>query len=307
MRKTLLILFKLALLFGLVAVGGGLALELVPGLSLLGMGRLPTSPYCSRWQAVRDADIKVDQIEAAKHIAAASRLVGEDGRLALWETPAGNWWLPAGNPEILAILLAQQRRNVYGDAESGVHAGDVVLDGGAHIGTYVRKALDAGAELVVAIEPSPDAVKSLKRNFEAEIMAGRVIVYPKGVWDKEETLTLYDNGPGAAGDSFVGHAEGSRAYTNIPVTTLDRIVDELRLERVDFIKADVKGATERMLHGGASSIKRFHPRIAISTETPPEEPGTIAKLLAAIDSYQARGGPCFYSEGEIRTDVMFFH
>lgn len=82
--------------------------------------------------------------------------------------------------------------------------------------------------------------------------------------------------------------------------------DPGRLERVDFIKADIKGATERMLRGGTGTIGRFHPRMALATDSPPEDPQAMAQWLGTLGNYQAVGGPCFYNEGEIRTDVMFF-
>ena len=49
----------------------------------------------------------------------------------------------------------------------------MVLDGGAHVGVYVREALDRGARLVVAIEPAPANVECLRRNFPEEIADGR--------------------------------------------------------------------------------------------------------------------------------------
>jgi hypothetical protein len=60
---------------------------------------------------------------------------------------------------------------------------------GAHIGVYIREALSLGAKLVVAVEPALENLECLRRNFATEIAAGRVIVYPKGVWDREEVLT----------------------------------------------------------------------------------------------------------------------
>ena len=64
--------------------------------------------------------------------------------------------------------------------ENFVRPGDVVLDCGANIGVFVRESLDAGAKTVVAIEPAPENIECLRRNFKDEIAAGRVIVYPEG-------------------------------------------------------------------------------------------------------------------------------
>ena len=75
-----------------------------------------------------------------------------------------------------------------GRADGAVRPGDVVLDCGANVGVYTRHALEAGARLVVAIDPAPENIECLRRNFSEEIKAGRVVVYPKGVWDKDEVL-----------------------------------------------------------------------------------------------------------------------
>ena len=58
------------------------------------------------------------------------------------------------------------------------------------MGVFTQKPLDQGAAKVISIEPEPTNVEC--RNFAAEIAAGRVIVLPKGVWNEEKTLTLYD-------------------------------------------------------------------------------------------------------------------
>lgn len=93
---------------------------------------------------------------------------------------------------------------------------------------------------MVAIEPTPASVECLKRNLAAEIAAGKVIIYPKGIWDFEGALTLFDSGDGV-GNSFVEHSSASKEVNSIPVTTIDQVAAELHLARVDFIKADVKG------------------------------------------------------------------
>jgi len=293
--------------------GGGVllvpltALYFFPGLSILAGKVKDTSPYCTTGKAVTDAQLRLQQDKDTKVLRAASKKIKSENGLDLWETPQGTWWLPSGNDDILFVLLAQQDRNIYGTAETGgVRPGDVVFDAGAHVGTYVRKALKAGAAKVIAIEPSPDALDALRRNLEKEIADGRVIIVPKGVWDKDETLVFYSNGAGAAGDSFVTKGVGAKEI-RIPVTTVDLIAAELKLDKIDLIKADVKGASERMLHGSVKTIAANHPRFVISTEEEPEDPKALADFLASQDKrYHARGGPCLYTGDAIRSDTMFF-
>ena len=265
------------------------------------------SPFCSVWKASLDGRIKLRQYEVAGEIAKASRLVRCEAGLALWTTPSGEFWIPDGSEEILALLLAQEERNIYGTGEWGVKRGDVVLDVGAYIGTWTRQALARGAKLVVAIEPTPASVECLKRNLAAEVAAGKVVVYPKGIWDYEGNLTLLSNSQSGVGNSFVERNDATEKVDAIPVTTIDRVAAELGLTQIDFIKADVKGATERLLRGASGVIRRDRPRIAVSTEEVADDALAISRLARKIQpAYQIQCGPCLTDGTDIYTDVLFF-
>ncbi|HUQ95865.1 MAG TPA: FkbM family methyltransferase [Bryobacteraceae bacterium] len=285
------------------------ALNVTPGLAILPFAwRIEKSPYCTVWQAVTDGKVKIAQADIEKNLLAKSHPLRTDGAYKLWTTPKGDFWVPDTRDEILAILLAQQDRKIYGTADTGgVRKGDIVLDGGAHIGLYVKTALEAGAEKVIAIEPSPEALECLRRNFEKEIAAGKVLVYPKGIWDEEKRLLFYANGNGAAGDSFLTKGAGARVVADIPVTTIDKLVKELNLPRVDLIKADIKGAGTRMIHGAAETIRAYHPRMVISVEEAPEDPAEIYNAVMKLaPQYRFRAGPCMFTGDELRNDTIFF-
>ena len=135
-----------------------------------------------------------------------------------------------------------------------------------------------------------------------------MIIYPKGVWDREEALTLFaDHSNADAGDSFVMHDNDSKHVDNIPVTTTDKLVAELKLPRVDLIKADVKGSTERAIRGATAVITKYHPRMAFSTEEAADNPESIAAVAHAIlPDYRMQCGPCLLDRKEVYTDVLFF-
>jgi FkbM family methyltransferase len=299
--RTIVAIAAIALL------GSAAAVRLNPSsLILFSRGVKSRSPYCSVWKASLDGRIKLRQQSRTEEISRASRLVRSESGLSLWNTPSGEFWIPGGDTRILPLLLAQEERNIYGDGEWGVQRGDVVLDVGAYIGTWTRQALARGAGLVVAIEPSPDSVECLKRNLAREVAAGQVIIYPKGIWDSEGALTLFMTSTGV-GNSFVEAASPGDKKDAIPVTTIDKVAAELKLQRVDFIKADVKGATERLLRGGSGVIRQFGPRIALSTEEPVDDAGSIVSLALKIrPAYQMRCGPCLLDRTTIYTDVLFF-
>ena len=183
-----------------------------------------------------EGHLKLQQQAATDAIAKAIHAIRHESGLTLWSTPSGEYWIPDGDDVILPLLLAQEARNIYGTGEWGVQPGDVVLDVGAYIGTWTKQALARGAKQVIAIEPSPASVECLKRNLAAEVAAHKVIIYPKGIWDFEGALTLFDSGDGV-GNSFVEQNSASKPLQSIPVTTIDKVAAELRLERVGFIKS----------------------------------------------------------------------
>jgi FkbM family methyltransferase len=224
-----------------------------------------------------------------------------------WWSPAGKYWVPAGSGGSLPYLLAQQREDIY-DVANLVRRGDVVLDCGAHVGLYARKALRAGARKVIAIEPAPANLECLRRNLKKEIEEGRVIVYPKGVWDREEILPLFEDPDNSAADSFVGEGANAVSTHTIPLTRIDTLVEELGLVQVDVIKMDIKGAALRALRGAQQCIARDSPQIIISTEEAGDDALVITKWLGDLTpSYLPACGTCSLAAGfMIEPEVVFY-
>jgi FkbM family methyltransferase len=104
-------------------------------------------------------------------------------------------------------ILPSKNRTLTGPR---VRQGDIVLDAGANVGVFTRKALWAGAAKVIAIEPGPENLECLRRNFAAEIADGRVVLYPKGIWDKDDVLKLSIDPVSPARDSFVRPIENAQ-------------------------------------------------------------------------------------------------
>jgi len=274
-------------------------------LALAAAGRSPHCPLENAWNAASHWRLLK---EANDRIIRGSRLIETDpAGFRLWETPAGRFWIPEGSDYVLPFNLAEQERKIYGTGSQAVQAGEVVLDCGANVGAFTRVALKAGASLVVAIEPAPENIVCLKRNFAAEIAAGRVVVYEKGVWDRDDLLALNVDPHNSAADSFLIRREGGHAAGRVPVTTIDRLVEELQLERVDSIKMDIEGAEQRALEGGRATLARFRPKLALACYHNPTDPERIPALVQkAWSGYRMECGPCTEAEGRIRPDVLYF-
>jgi len=294
---------------GFIAIALAVATYFYPPLFLLGLGLLNRKPMCANTEVLRGAETHRLGEKYRVELQGSARLIQKDpAGYNLWETPRGRWWIPAGSDKFLPALLAQQQSKIYGSGRSGVQSGDVVLDCGAHIGVYTREALDSGAKLVVAIEPSPGNLECFRRNMSREIAAGRVIVCPKGVWDKEDMLALNEDPNNTAADSFVVQAaEHNVAVPRIALTTIDLLVSELALLKVDMIKMDIKGATQRALTGGKGTLSRNKPRIAISTEETEDNPKEVAAFIDAMGlGYRVQCGACSMDSLMVHPDVLLF-
>jgi len=272
------------------------------------------NPLCSYSDASRNLPLIYCPLYKFKMIYTKTTLLEKDSNgYEHWETPKGLFWTPSmTKKDNLAYTLAEIDCDIYGRPEqAGVHSGDIVLDCGAHIGTYTREALNAGAKLVVAIEPTRESVVSLKRNFAKEITEGRVIVYDKGVWDRDEILTFYV----AEIDTYnstLKPGEVKSVETKINVTTIDHIVSELNLPRVDFIKMDIEGAEQKALHGAKESIVKYKPRMAIATEHTEDiflNAQKVSEIVKSINNgYQAECGECIInSKAYIQPSVLLFY
>jgi FkbM family methyltransferase len=300
---------KVIIVLTLLIFGYEVAVLLYPPVFVLGLALIGRSPLCPPSQAFKGAQSFLFFRERVNPISKGSRLVEKDpANFHLWQTPRGRFWIPAGSDGVLPILLAQQESKVYGgNQEVDVHAGDIVLDCGAHIGVYTREALSLGARLVVAIEPAPENLECLRRNFADEISKHRVVVYPKGVWDKEDFLTLYTNPGNSSGDSFLLRTQAASEVQKVPLTTIDIIVNELKLEKVDFVKMDIEGAPDRAIEGASNTLTKFKPRLAISTEEETDDPQKIAALVFRHRSdYRILCGQCAVKSNYVDPAVLFF-
>lgn len=225
------------------------------------------NPLCTPMAAFRGLTKARAVTQHTDEIQRASKLVGEDQEgLFLYQTPFGDFWMPQRNDlHSLAVVLAEQGQEMYGSAAGlGVHAGDVVIDAGAHVGLFARTALEAGASKVATFEVTPASNRALRRNLAGPIAEGRVVVVEKGVWFEDGTLPLVI-ADGCSICNSVSHP-WLKATMEVPLTTIDHAVEDLGLNRVDFIKLDVENAEANALRGATATLARFHPRVAVALE-----------------------------------------
>jgi FkbM family methyltransferase len=263
---------------------------------------------CSLEKSLAAGRDMAEQEAVKNRLLAASKMVEQDGGLLRYTTPQGDYWIPEKSKYSLFWNLAEMERRIYGAGQNAVRQGDVVLDCGANVGSFARLALKDGAAKVIAIEPAPENLECLRRAFPKEIADGRLVLYPKGVWHKEDMLLMNVDPGNSAADSFVLQQKDAKpSAVKLPLTTIDKLVAELGLDRVDFIKMDIEGAETNALRGGRETIKRFKPRMSLSTYHLPTDPKDVPAIVASIRAdYTIESGPCAEIPGALRPDILYF-
>jgi FkbM family methyltransferase len=282
--------------------------QIVGGMTVVKMVISGQPRFCPLVPSINSYADTRDQYERAREIRNSARLVDRDpAGFERYEMSSQQVWIPTGSLDWIAFDLAEQEYGIYDYHGLGARPGDLVIDAGANVGLYTRHALSLGASKVLAIEPAPLNVECLRRNLRDEIAAGRVIVCEKGVWDKDDYLEMHLD-QNATGHSFVVESGHKVASLRLPLTTVDNLVNELYLEKVDFIKMDIEGAERRALAGTATVIRRFRPRIAVCVyhlEDDPVEIPTVIRLLR--QDYIQACGPCLNQGNKILPRVYFYY
>ena len=153
-----------------------------------------------------------------------------------------------------------------------VKENDIVIDAGAWIGDFSAYAVFKGAKCY-AFEPLKDSYEIL---VETALLNNNLI-YPvhKGLGSFVCDINISIKG---AGSSLVLKEYGAKEEKT-SITTLDKFVEENKLERIDFIKADIEGAERDLLKGAVNTLKTFAPKLVICTYHLPDDPEVLEKII----------------------------
>lgn len=144
-----------------------------------------------------------------------------------------------------------------------IKEGDVVIDAGAHIGSWTLPALAMGA-FVYAFEPQEQSVEALKNNIALNQWNDRCILVQKALWDKSDEILPY-YWPVSIPHRFAKTGWiVSRTEGEVLTITLDDCVKQEGIQKIDWLKIDVDGSEVFLLDGAQESIKRFKPKILIA-------------------------------------------
>lgn len=165
--------------------------------------------------------------------------------------------------------------------------GDIFIDVGAYVGVFTLEGAEAVGETgsVVAVEPEPRNGDLLLKNIETNGIKNATLV-TKAIGDEKGRAKLYLS-PHSASHSIAQRVGDN--YIEVDVDTLDNLVSELGLKRVDFIKIDTEGSELEVLKGATNILGKLNVRLAIeATHTLANgEPG-FPEVLAYLKAKGAK-------------------
>lgn len=184
---------------------------------------------------------------------------------------------------VLPVIYNDEDRIDEGTYEYGhtmLEKGDVVLDCGSNIGLFANIAIQKGCE-VFAFEPMPDAISYLQELNQ--MLDLKMHICPYALSDTCGTAQFHVQNFDLLGASmFEGHNVINKNY-DVNVITVDQFVEDQKLTRVDYIKADIEGSERDMLRGASKTIQHYHPKISICTYHLPDDKEVLESIIKDIE------------------------
>jgi FkbM family methyltransferase len=163
------------------------------------------------------------------------------------------------------------------------------IDVGANIGLFTVKMLASGARRVLAVEPTPLALRCLEKNILNCGRGDRAVLYRGAAGAEDGEITIHYV-PGKEEYSSVDALDHpaisgleSQSLT-VPMKTIDSLVEEHSLDPA-LIKIDTEGSEQRVLKGTVNVLKKHRP-LLIMEKWPGAQAG-VDQILADC-SYTTR-------------------
>lgn len=163
-------------------------------------------------------------------------------------------------------------------------SGQVVVDLGANLGVFATRAAKrvGPSGRVIAVEPHPDNFHRLQGNARRNGLVCLECVQA-AVGDRQGRAELFLHERG------INHSivRSSGQSVSVSMRTVDGLVRERGLARVDLLKIDIEGAVPAALRGASETLRRFRPLIVLERDSDAESEGLDEML--AFQGYQWRG------------------
>ena len=153
----------------------------------------------------------------------------------------------------------------------------IVIDIGANVGTISIYILEKGASQIFAFEPGPLYI-DLKKNLDLNNIDEKIMPIKLGLSDKEQLMYWAEDQNNRGNAHLIKNLDeldlskhltifgDKNSIQKVEVSTLDNyFLNNVILEKLDFIKIDVEGLEWKVIKGGINLIKKFRPIVIAET------------------------------------------
>lgn len=152
---------------------------------------------------------------------------------------------------------------------------DVIVDVGANIGDWSIVVGKHYRARVIAVEPSPRPFELLLKNIRINGLHEHVIAINCALFSEDKEISVYIDD--SSGYAFLRRQD--QLASRVLAKTLDGLLKELDVSRVDLIKIDTEGFEHEVLKGAMKTISKLKPRIIVEVHSEELRKAVIACLL----------------------------
>lgn len=212
--------------------------------------------------------------------------------------------------ELQAIYVESFQNHIlnghcYVRTEINVNKGDVVVDAGGCEGYYAKFALNKGADKVIIFEPCADLAAGLKKTFENDIRAGKVLIVEKALGRRRSKDILYINQDMFCSSCIVKD-EKHTIKQELTTISLDEALEDIGINHIDVLKMDIEDAEVNAVIGARKTIGLCHPKMIIATYHSYFNAMRIVRICKKIDAnYKYKLFGCYQFKKPYRPYLTF--
>lgn len=140
--------------------------------------------------------------------------------------------------------------------------GEIIIDCGSFIGLgELRISPDVADGHIYAVEADRSCYERLCRNL-GDNGVTNVTPMRRAIWNEEKELELETNY--AQANTLVREVQKGRSTQTVRTITIDQIVEQHRLSKVDMLSLTLNGAEVEALEGAAATLDKLRPRIRLA-------------------------------------------
>ena len=231
---------------------------------------------------------------------------GDYGGYLQIEVKGETFLWPKGSPRdgVLRILSeimtpAHPHRYIYGHTK--INRNDIVLDIGACEGAF-SAVVTSHCRRVIAIEPSRTMCALIPALFQVRREPCPAIL--NCLLGSESGRAYFLENVTNPGESRIVREAAPGAY-GLPVRTLDEVAESLE-QKPTFIKCDAEGAEPAIFSGGKEFLRKFRPKLAITTYHNDGDYAAMHRLLTLL-GYNVAGKGFLFSPAQGTLRVQMIH